>query len=680
MEDPNLEDYSNIEQEIGHASIGMIDVSASHDVQEVFDPGRTNAIEKRLLSSNNTGVLRYGTGDSISSSSVSTKSKKRTTPRYVRLLRNNKFSSFLRKHGIFPPKKALGRLLTRILVVLVWIGVLWAVLGAYIYPVPVHLNTSPSVGECGDAAVPSVLDNTNSTIGTNSTNGTSTVSCSKKVLSNLTTYLSTEHPGSIASLFDRGTLCANDESSACDVNGLLRTSCSPDIFDIEQGHFFGLIILGIVSAIFGFVAGIIRLPPLVGMLIAGVLLNNIPYIAVTRDINPRWSSIIRSVALVIILIRGGISMDANALKKLFLPVVVLGALPCIVEGGTVALLAFLLLQFGWQWALMTGYLLAAISPAVLVPSLLLLQSKKPPTADDRGLPTMMIVSGALDDIVSIALFGVFLGLTFSSGTSLALSVLRGPIEILLGLVFGVLVGVILWYLPPSDAKTGSAIRNRFFLILGFSLFALFGAQQIKVGGTGFVGAGALAILVLAFVVNLKWKKYQSTPALKTSLLMVWLFVQPFLFGLIGAAVDVYSIDLQVLGQSFALIILGQIVRLFVVFLVTLALRLPWRHQVFCCMCWIPKATVQAALVGIVTDLALQSTVCSEAHNGRLVLTLAVLEIIITAPLGATLIGIFGPALLYSQPMCAGICLRRENSGEIDSDSQQVMSSNSSVEQ
>ena len=97
------------------------------------------------------------------------------------------------------------------------------------------------------------------------------------------------------------------------------------------------------------------------------------------------------------------------------------------------------------------YLLAAISPAVLVPSLLLLQSKKPPTADDRGLPTMMIVSGALDDVVSIALFGVFLGLTFSSGTSLALSVLRGPIEILLGLVFGVLVGVILWYLPPSDA-------------------------------------------------------------------------------------------------------------------------------------------------------------------------------------------------------------------------------------
>lgn len=313
-QDRNLREDSNIEQETDNASIG-IDVSTHpRDLGEVVDPGRTNAIEKRLSSLNNTEVLGSGTGDSRSNSSVSTKSKKRTTPRYVRLLRNNKFSSFLRKHGIFPPKKALGRLLTRILVVLVWIGVLWAVLGAYIYPVPVNLNTSPSVGECGDAAVPPVLDSTNgtnSTIGTNSTNGTSTVSCSKKVLSNLTTYLSTEHPGSIASLFDRGTLCANDESSACDVNGLLRTSCSPDIFDIEQGHFFGLIILGIVSAIFGFVAGIIRLPPLVGMLIAGVLLNNIPYIAVTRDINPRWSSIIRSVALVIILIRGGISMDAS---------------------------------------------------------------------------------------------------------------------------------------------------------------------------------------------------------------------------------------------------------------------------------------------------------------------------------------------------------------------------------
>ena len=96
-------------------------------------------------------------------------------------------------------------------------------------------------------------------------------------------------------------------------------------------------------------------------------------------------------------------------------------------------------------------------------------------------------------------------------------------------------------------KNGSKIRNRVFLLVGFALFGLFGAQQIKVGGTGLVGAGALSVLVLAFMVHLRWKKDPSTELLKQALLMLWLFVEPFLFGLIGAAVDVYSIDPQIIG-------------------------------------------------------------------------------------------------------------------------------------
>ena len=96
-------------------------------------------------------------------------------------------------------------------------------------------------------------------------------------------------------------------------------------------------------------------------------------------------------------------------------------------------------------------MLAAISPAVLVPNLLQIQTKKPPNANDRGLPTMLIVSGALDDVVCIALFGVFLGLAFSQGTHLALSIARGPIEVLLGLTYGVVVGVVMWYLPSASA-------------------------------------------------------------------------------------------------------------------------------------------------------------------------------------------------------------------------------------
>lgn len=100
--------------------------------------------------------------------------------------------------------------------------------------------------------------------------------------------------------------------------------------------------------------------------------------------------------------------------------------------------------------LLYRYMLAAISPAVLVPNLLNIQTKKPPNADDRGLPTMLIVSAAFDDVICIALFGMFLGLAFSQGTHLALSIARGPIEVVLGLVYGVVVGVALWYLPSTD--------------------------------------------------------------------------------------------------------------------------------------------------------------------------------------------------------------------------------------
>lgn len=106
------------------------------------------------------------------------------------------------------------------------------------------------------------------------------------------------------------------------------------------------------------------------------------------------------------------------------------------------------------------------------------------------------------------------------------------------------------------------------------------------------------------------------------------------------------------GRALVLIVCGLAARLTVVALVALAMRSSWRHTVFACMCWIPKATVQAALGGIVTDIASQSGSAEDECNGSTVLTLVVLTIIIAAPLGATLVGVFGPALLYSLPLCS----------------------------
>ena len=284
--------------------------------------------------SNNFEVERQEVDDVETRSSKSAKMKKRKYPRCLHVLIHNKMFSFLRKRGIIviPPGGVLGRLLTRMLVVLVWIGVLWAVLGTYVYPgpAPIDLNALLNEGGCGSPIASDDPDyngsNLTGQVGVidNEANNTA---CIAGLAYNITAFLSRMSPKDIADLYNNGTQCLDRDNPSCVVHDLLAclslssTSCSSngmvavsnnkDIFDIEQGHFFGLIVLGIVAAIFGFAVSLIRLPPLVGMLIAGVLLNNVPYIAVARLINPRWSSIIRSVALVIILIRGGISMDAG---------------------------------------------------------------------------------------------------------------------------------------------------------------------------------------------------------------------------------------------------------------------------------------------------------------------------------------------------------------------------------
>ena len=304
------------------------------DEQPPTLPEREGTAIRDVSESKDCEVERQEVDDVERRSSKSTKTKKTKCHRCLHVLIHNKVFSFLRKHGIIviPPGGVLGRLLTRILVVLVWIGVLWAVLGTYVYPGPdtIDLSALSNNGGCGSLIASGDTDYNSSNLTGQAGvigNNTNNTACIAGLAYNISAFLSRMSPNDIADFYESGTQCADQDnlscvvhdllaclslsSTSCPSNGMVAISNNKDIFDIEQGHFFGLIVLGIVAAIFGFAVSLIRLPPLVGMLIAGVFLNNVPYIAVTRLINPRWSSIIRSVALVIILIRGGISMDAG---------------------------------------------------------------------------------------------------------------------------------------------------------------------------------------------------------------------------------------------------------------------------------------------------------------------------------------------------------------------------------
>ena len=251
---------------------------------------------------------------------------------YVALTRN-RASLFLRRRGILPPTGRLAQLLTRVLVVLLWFGVMWAILGEYAHHAPINLNTNPSRGSCDVSSTVGRVNTSNITIDTafnfTATNATTNkTTCQMEKIDNLLMFFwesvamsVPETVDELSTVLDSGGVQCNGTPvpGQCVLREAVHALCpEPEndssrlrLFDIEKGHFFGLIVLGIVAGVAGYLVALIRLPPLLGMLIAGVVLNNIPYIAVTRLINPSWSSVVRSVALTVILMRGGIAMDAG---------------------------------------------------------------------------------------------------------------------------------------------------------------------------------------------------------------------------------------------------------------------------------------------------------------------------------------------------------------------------------
>lgn len=335
-------------------------------------------------------------------------------------------------------------------------------------------------------------------------------------------------------------------------------------------------------------------------------------------------------------------MDAKQLKKLKLAVLVLGVIPCVLEGAIDGIVGTFYLRMPWQWALTLGYVIAAISPAIVVPTMLSLDNRG--YGKKKGITTLTVAAASLDVVVSVSLFGVFLGLAFSAG-NVVLDVFRAPIQILIGVAFGVLFGLVAWVLPSKNFKEGSKTRNRFFLIFGLGVFAILGSRRAVLGGASLAGAGPLAVLVLAFVAGQGWEAGEKALVSRV-FLICWQFAQPLLFGLIGAEVNLSNISPSLVGQGVVLIVVGLVLRTVASFLSSLGNKFSLKEMVFISIAWIPKATVQAALGSVALDLALERNVdMEEVVLGRQVLTIAVLAVLLTAPLGAVAVTLLGPLLL-----------------------------------
>ena len=382
-----------------------------------------------------------------------------------------------------------------------------------------------------------------------------------------------------------------------------------------------LALIFLVGLSLAVIFGKLKLPRLIGMLLTGILLG--PFVLDFLD--PQILGIsaeLRKMALVIILIKAGLSLNFSDLKKVGRPALLMAFLPATFEIVAFLLFAPRLLNVSRVEALLMGSVLAAVSPAVVVPRMVALMDEGRGT--DKKIPQLILAGASLDDIFVIVLFTAFLGINTGDGVG-AMTFLNIPISIVLGIILGALVGFAVAYLFELFHRNGLTIRNTFKTILLLAVSFLLLAVEGWLEGMIAV-SGLLAILSMAMVYAMRTKA-EVVNRLKDKYGKLWLAAEVLLFVLVGAAVDIrYTLSAGLL--AVAMILIGLAFRSVGVFLCLLGTDLNKKERLYTVFAYLPKATVQAAIGAVPLSMGLSC--------GNIILSVAVLGILITAPLGAIL--------------------------------------------
>jgi len=363
----------------------------------------------------------------------------------------------------------------------------------------------------------------------------------------------------------------------------------------------------------------IGLPRIIGMLGVGIVVS--PYVlGLLDDSILGISSELRQIALIIILIKAGLSLDLSDLKKVGRPAVMMSFVPACCEIVGYVVFAPLLLGVNRIEAAVMGAVLSAVSPAVVVPRMVRLIEEKYGT--DKSIPQMILAGASCDDIFVIILFSTFVTMA-QGGTVHAADFLNIPISIVLGVIMGALVGMAVYFLFESSYKHNRKIRSSTKVII--MLGTAFLLMSIETVAKPYVAvSGLLAVVAMACVIKLKSEK-RVTARLSEKFGKLWIAAEVVLFVLVGAAVDVrYTLTA---GISAVLMIFAALAfRAVGVFICMLGTKLSAKERLFCVIAYLPKATVQAAICSVPLSLGLPC--------GKIVLSVAVLAILITAPLGS----------------------------------------------
>jgi solute carrier family 9B (sodium/hydrogen exchanger), member 1/2 len=368
----------------------------------------------------------------------------------------------------------------------------------------------------------------------------------------------------------------------------------------------------------------LHLPGLLGMILGGMLLSQFGLIS------PKFMELapeLRFIALLIILIRAGLGIRVSELKKIGKPALKMSFLPCLVEAVFIAISAHYIFSFGWLESLMFGFILSAVSPAVVVPSMIELKEKG--WGQDKEIPTLLLAAASLDNIIAIIIFTSLINYSktpLNNGIDLV-EISKIPIS----MISGVLIGIVLGYILIKffrNLKFRETKMILFILAVGIFLHEL--EKYIPI-------SSFIAIMTLAFIIL--EKEPLMSHGLSSKFSKVWVVAELLLFSMIGVSIGLDKIaSAGFIGLG--IIGIGIVGRTIGIWISLLGTDLRKREKLFCIISFIPKATVQAALGAVPLAMGI--------NGGEIILAVAVLSIIITSPIGLILINKYHHKLLYKK--------------------------------
>ena len=369
----------------------------------------------------------------------------------------------------------------------------------------------------------------------------------------------------------------------------------------------------ILGMFMGWICQKIKLPALLGMLITGVILG--PYGLNLLDGSILGiSAELRKIALIIILTRAGLGLDLSGLKKIGRPAVLMCFVPASFELLGMILLAPKLMGLSVLESAVMGAVLAAVSPAVVVPRMVKLMDEG--YGVKEGIPQLILAGASVDDVYVIVLFSTFVGMMQGEGASI-LKFVNIPVSIFFGIAIGLFLGMLLAYFFK---KVHIRDTSKVLIILSISFLLVVIEDKLT---TAITFSSLIAVMFIG--IGLQKKREAVAKRLSVKYGKLWVAAEVFLFVLVGATVNIEYLG-KIGAKAFVVIIGALIFRMFGVFVCLLGTSLQRKERLFAMMAYTPKATVQAAIGGIPLALGLAC--------GDTVLTVAVLAIVFTAPLGA----------------------------------------------